>query len=99
MPSMRILFLNIFPGIRGGSQNSSRKYYQNEINRNNSRSIGGTPRADNAIKLQKSFTVKYGNERGQLENEDEDEINLVPLDDLEAGIKKLGSRFKEEDIS
>lgn len=97
MPSMRVLLLHIFP--KRSSKQSSSGYSRSNSDgtiRNIQRKVENGKAGNDGIKFTQSYTVKYGGHNGQS---DDDGAALVPLDDLEAGRTKSGSKFKEEDMS
>jgi hypothetical protein len=87
MPSMRVLLLKIFPRLKGTTnQSSANGYYasnNNHANRSSSKRIGTSSQVGtDGINFSKSFTLKYGSQ------EDEDEVQLVPMNN----INPLGSK-------
>jgi hypothetical protein len=102
MPSLRVLFVRLFPKLLGSTQHSNGKYYANShshaggnISVNKSGKLANTSKTggnEDGITYSQTFTVQYGN---QFEH---DETHLVQLSDLDAEAMKSTSRISEREL-
>ncbi|CZR67823.1 related to integral membrane protein PTH11 [Phialocephala subalpina] len=99
MPSMRLLLVRLFPKILGSTQNSNKQYVNSHGRITGNSSLGRSDKIsipsepdENTIVYSQTYTVRYG------DPETGDEVQLVPLGDLDPETGKMSSRASVTEV-